>query len=66
MVKTREAPRMRWGDLLAKDLTQLGTTLAEASNIAIDRTRWRSTIVARAISNPSWQEPVSLLSEWSE
>ena len=52
-----EPPRTRWGDVLAKDLKQLGTTLAEASNIAIDRTRWRSTIVVRAVSTPSWQEP---------
>ena len=51
------APRTRWSDVLGKDLKQLGTTLADASNISLDRTRWRSTIVARAVSTPSWQEP---------
>ena len=51
------APRTRWSDVLGKDLKQLGTTLTEASNIALDRTRWRSTIVARAVSTPSCQEP---------
>ena len=34
------APRTRMGDVLDEDLKQLGTTLAEASNIALDRTRW--------------------------
>ena len=56
-LRPRGGPRTRWGDVLAKDLKQLGTTLAGASNIAIDRIRWRSTIVARAVSTPSWQEP---------
>ena len=51
------APGTRWSDVLGKDLKQLGTTLTEASNIALDRSRWRSTIVARAVSMPSWQEP---------
>ena len=54
---TRGAPRMRWSDVPGKDLKQLGTTLMEASNIAFDRSRWRSTIVACAVSTPSWQEP---------
>ena len=53
----RGTPRTRWGDVLGKDLKQLGATLADASNIAIDRTRWRSTSVARAVSTPSRQEP---------
>ena len=52
----RGAPRTRWSDVLGKDLQQLGTTLMEASNIALDPSRWRSTIVARAVSTPSWQE----------
>ena len=51
------APRTRWSDVLGKDLKQLGTTSMEASNIALDRSRWRSIIVARAVSTPSWQEP---------
>ena len=55
--RPRGAPRTRWSDVLGKDLKQLGTTLMEASNIALDRSRWRSTIVARAVSTPSWQEP---------
>ena len=55
--RPRVAPRTRWSDVLGKDLKQLGTTLMEASNIALDRSRWRSTIVARAVSTPSWQEP---------
>ena len=54
--RPRGAPRTRWSDVLGKDLQQLGTTLMEASNIALDRSRWRSTIVARAVSMPSWQE----------
>ena len=54
--RPRGAPRTRWSDVLDKDLKQLGTTLMEASNIALDRSRWRSTIVARAVSTPSWQE----------
>ena len=54
--RPRGAPRTRWSDVLGKDLKQLGTTLMEASNIALDRSRWRSTIVARAVSTPSWQE----------
>ena len=55
--RQRGAPRTRWSDVLGKDLKQLGTTLMEASNIALDRSRWRSTIVARAVSTtPSWQE----------
>ena len=56
--RTRGAPRTRWSDVLGKDLKQLGTTFTEASNIALDRSRWRSTIVARAVSTPSWQESV--------
>ena len=55
--RPRGAPRTQWSDVLGKYLKQLGTTLMEASNIALDRSRWRSTIVARAISTPSWQEP---------
>ena len=55
--RPRGAPRTRWSDVLSKDLKQLGTTLTEASNIALDRTRWRSTIVARVVYTPSWQEP---------
>ena len=55
--RPRGAPRTRWSDVLGKYLKQLGTTLMEASNIALDRSRWRSTIVARAVSTPSWQEP---------
>ena len=55
--RPRGAPRTRWSDVLGKDLKQLGTTLMEASNIALDRSSWRSTIVARAVSTPSWQEP---------
>ena len=55
--RPRGAPRTRWSDVLGKDLKQLGTTLMEASNIALDRSRWRSTIVARVVSTPSWQEP---------
>ena len=55
--RPRGAPRTRWSDVLGKDLKQLGTTLMEASNIALDRSRWRSTIVVRAVSTPSWQEP---------
>ena len=51
--RPRGAPRTRWSDVLSKDLKHLGTTLTEASNIALDRTRWRSTIVARAVSTPS-------------
>ena len=54
--RPRGAPRTRWSDVLGKDLKQLGTTLMEASNIALDRSRWRSTVVARAVSTPSWQE----------
>ena len=57
-------PRTRWSDVLRKDLKQLGTTLMEASNIALDRSRWRSTIVARAVSTPSWQEPYSPVNLW--
>ena len=49
MVETRVAPRTRWSDVLGKYLKQLGATLMEASNIALDRTRWRSTIVAPAV-----------------
>ena len=55
--RPRGSPRTRWVDVLCKNLKQLGTTLVEASNIATDRIRWRSTIVARAVSAPSWQEP---------
>ena len=55
--RPRGAPRTRWSGVLGKDLKQLGTTLMKASNIALDRSRWRSTIVARAVSTPSWQEP---------
>ena len=55
--RPRGAPRTRWSDVLGKDLKQLGTTLIEASNIALDRSLCRSTIVARAVSTPSWQEP---------
>ena len=33
------APRTRWDDVLGKDLKQLGTTLAEASNIDSRPTR---------------------------
>ena len=55
--RLRGAPRTRWSDVLGKDLKQLGTTLMEASNIALVSSRWRSTIVARAVSTPSWQEP---------
>ena len=55
--RPRGAPRTRWSDVISKDLIQLGTTLTEASNIALDRTRWRSTIVGRAVSTPSSQEP---------
>ena len=51
-----DSPRTRWGDLLDKDLKRLGTTLLEASNIALDHSRWRSTIVARAVSRHLWQE----------
>ena len=54
MVKTTWSPL--WGDVLGKDLKQLGTTLTEAPNIAINRTHWRTTIVARVVSTPSWQE----------
>ena len=54
--RPRGAPRTRWSDVLRNDLKQLGITLMEASNIALDRSRWRSTIVARAVSTPSWQE----------
>ena len=54
-LRHRGAPRTRWSDVLAKDLKQLGTTLLEAFNFAIDHSRWRSTIVARAVSTPSWQ-----------
>ena len=54
--RPRVAPRMRWSDVLGKYLQQLGTTLMEASNIALDCSRWRSTIVALAVSMPSWQE----------
>ena len=49
----RSAPRTCWSHVLGKDLKQLGTTLAEASNIALDRTRWRTTFGARAVSTPS-------------
>ena len=52
--RPRGAPRTRWSDVLGKDLQQLGTTLMEASNIALNRSRWRSTIVARAVSTPSF------------
>ena len=55
--RPRGAPRTRWSDVLGNDLKQLETTLMEASNIALDRSRWRATIVARAVSLPSWQEP---------
>ena len=55
--RPRGAHRTRWSDVLGIDLKQLGTTLTEASNIALDRSRWRSTIVARAACTPSWQEP---------
>ena len=55
--RPRGAPRTRWSDVISKDLIQLGTTLTEASNIALDRTRWRSTTVARAVVTPSRQEP---------
>ena len=53
LVKTRGAPRTWWSHVLGKDLKQLGTTLTEASNIALDRTRWRTTFGARAVSTPS-------------
>ena len=55
--RPRGTPRTRWSDVLGKDIKQLGTTLTDASKIAIGRSRWRSTIVARAVSTPSWQEP---------
>ena len=42
----------------AKDHKQLGTTLLESSNIALDRSRWRSNkVFAHAVSTPSWQGP---------
>ena len=44
------------GKILDKDLKRLGTTLLEASNSALDHSRWRSTIVARAVSTHLWQE----------
>ena len=56
--KPRGAPVTRTDDVLCKDLKHLGTTLAEASTIAIDRTRWGPTIVASAVSTPN------RLSEW--
>ena len=55
--RPRGAPRPRWSNGLRKDLKQPGTTLMKASNIAFDRSRWRLTIVARAVSTPSWPEP---------
>ena len=51
--RPRGPPRTRLTDVLGKDLKQLGTALSEASNIVLDRSRWRSTIVARAVSTPS-------------
>ena len=59
--RPRGAPRTLWSDVLSKDLKQLGTTLTEASYIALDRTRWRSTIVARAVSTPRGKR----VSEWT-
>ena len=50
--RPRGAPCTRWSDVISKDLIQLGTTLTKASNIALDRTCWRSTIVARASLRP--------------
>ncbi len=41
--KSLPAGSNRWGDVLGNGLKQLGTTLMEASNIALDRSRWRST-----------------------
>ena len=48
--KATRIPRTRCGDVLAKYLKQLRTSLLEASNIALDHSRCRTNIVAHAVS----------------
>ena len=56
-LKLRAEGRSRLRHRHNKHLKHLGITLLEASNIAIDRSRWRLNIVACAAYTPSWQEP---------
>ena len=43
--RSRGAPRTRWSDVLGKDLKQLGTTLTEASNIALALSGWSQPLL---------------------